>query len=235
MDEEKDTYIHCSNCKKYQSNDNFIKPNGGFYKMCQTCRDRSKINRQNNKCEHDRERSRCKDCGGGSICEHGRRRSRCKDCGGGSICEHDRERSSCKDCGGASICEHNIQRSYCKDCGGSQICEHDRERSKCKDCDIIGYIRHIQASRIRDALKAKKLKSTIDYLGCSIEEFKTHIEQQFKEGMSWDNHGEWHIDHIIPIKYGNPTIEELFERLHWTNTQPLWASDNKSKGNRFIG
>ena len=70
------------------------------------------------KCEHGRERSRCKDCGGSSICEHGRRRTQCKDCGGSSICEHGRQRSQCKDCGGGGICAHGRRRSGCKDCGG---------------------------------------------------------------------------------------------------------------------
>ena len=88
----------------------------------------------NKKCEHNRERSKCKDCGGGSICEHNRLRSTCKDCGGSQICEHNRLRSTCKDCGGGSICEHNRRRSTCKDCGGSSICEHNRLRSTCKDC-----------------------------------------------------------------------------------------------------
>jgi len=49
-------------------------------------------------CEHKRQRSKCKDCGGSSICEHQRQRSKCKDCGGGGPCEHNRVRSSCKDC-----------------------------------------------------------------------------------------------------------------------------------------
>ena len=71
-------------------------------------------------CEHGRERSKCKDCGGGGLCEHGRERSRCKECGGGSICEHGRRRSQCKDCGGASICEHGRRRNECKECGGSR-------------------------------------------------------------------------------------------------------------------
>ena len=70
------------------------------------------------KCEHGREHSSCKDCGGSGICEHGRQRSQCKDCGGGSICEHGRERRRCKDCGGSSFCEHGQRRSRCKDCGG---------------------------------------------------------------------------------------------------------------------
>ena len=62
--------------------------------------------------------------------------------------------------------------------------------------------------------------------------------------MTWDNHGSgpgtWQIDHIVPIKYpgaagGDPTLEEVGERLHWTNCQPMWTIDNLAKGNRFIG
>jgi len=85
-------------------------------------------------CEHQRQRSRCKDCGGSSICEHQRQRSTCKDCGGSSMCEHQRRRSICKDCGGGSLCEHQRRRSRCKDCGGSRLCEHQQQRNKCKDC-----------------------------------------------------------------------------------------------------
>jgi len=86
------------------------------------------------KCPHNRQRSKCKECGGASICEHNRQRSRCKDCGGSSICEHNRERSTCKECGGSGICEHNRRRSRCKQCGGASICEHNRIRSVCKRC-----------------------------------------------------------------------------------------------------
>ena len=66
----------------------------------------------------------------GTKCPHDRQKSRCVECGGASICEHNRVRSACKDCGGASICEHNRQRSKCKDCGGTSICEHNRVRSR---------------------------------------------------------------------------------------------------------
>ena len=44
------------------------------------------------------EKTRCTDCGGGSICEHKRQRAQCIDCGGGSICEHKRQRVACKQC-----------------------------------------------------------------------------------------------------------------------------------------
>ena len=71
---------------------------------------------KNFRCEHNRQRPSCKECGGSGICEHGRRRACCKDCGGQAICGHGRERSSCKDCGGSQICEHGRVRSKCKEC-----------------------------------------------------------------------------------------------------------------------
>jgi hypothetical protein len=86
------------------------------------------------KCEHNRQKSQCKDCSGSCICEHNKRKSQCKDCGGGSICEHNKLKSQCKDCGGSRICEHNKRKSDCKDCGGSSICEHNKYKAQCKDC-----------------------------------------------------------------------------------------------------
>ena len=98
--------------------------------------------RVRNKCEHNRIRSSCKECGGVSICEHNRIRQTCKDCGGVSICEHNRRRSACKDCGGASICEHNTQRSHCIECHGCAICEHNTRRDRCKECKGSGICEH---------------------------------------------------------------------------------------------
>ena len=72
----------------------------------------------------------------------------------------------------------------------------------------------------------------------AIELFRDHIEKQFKPGMTWENHGEWHVDHITPNKYegeGEITLEMTKARLHYTNTRPLWADKNIAKGNRFIG
>ena len=51
--------------------------------------------------------------------------------------------------------------------------------------------------------------------------------------MNWDNHGEWHIDHIIPLSSAN-TEEELIKLCHYTNLQPLWAEDNLSKSDKII-
>jgi len=91
-------------------------------------------------------------------------------------------------------------------------------------------------SRLLCAIKNKnydKKHSTIDYLGCSYESYKDYLQNKFKEGMSWDNHGEWHIDHIIPLASAN-TEKELIKLFHYKNTQPLWASENQSKGSKML-
>ncbi len=54
--------------------------------------------KEKRKCKHNRQKSICKECGGGSICEHNKRKSTCKECGGGSICEHNKMKSNCKEC-----------------------------------------------------------------------------------------------------------------------------------------
>ena len=77
-----------------------------------------------------------------------------------------------------------------------------------------------------------KSKSTLEVLGCSYEEFKIHIENQFTEEMSWDKLGDIHIDHIIPVS-SVETIEEVYKLNHYTNLQPLWAKDNLSKYNKI--
>jgi len=268
---KKTKYCKCCKCTLLTEKYFRINRKGEYNKTCNTCLERQRKNAKKNKCEHDRRRARCKECGGSEICEHNRIRSTCKDCGGSQICEHnsfrskckecggsqickhDRQRATCKDCGGTSICEHNRVRyqckpcggsqicahnrirSSCKDCGGSQICEHDKQRRVCQICDPGGHLKDVVSSRVRHALKSEKSKKSLEYLGCTIKDFRKHIEKSFIEGMSWENYGEWEIDHIIPVKYENPTIEEVIERLHWTNCQALWRVDNMSKGNRYIG
>lgn len=78
----------------------------------------------------------------------------------------------------------------------------------------------------------KKTSKTFEILGCSFEEFKKHLENQFTEGMSWDNFGEWHIDHIYPVSLA---VDEnhLIKLNHYTNLQPLWAIDNIKKSNKY--
>ena len=74
-----------------------------------------------------------------------------------------------------------------------------------------------------------KKSRTYEILGCSFEFFKEHIESQFKAGMSWDNHGEWHLDHIIPVAIAS-SESDVIRLNHYSNFQPLWAHENLKKG-----
>ena len=78
-----------------------------------------------------------------------------------------------------------------------------------------------------------KSNSTIELIGCSSEEIKVLLERKFTGGMSWDNYGKWHIDHKIPLSSAK-NQEELYKLCHFTNLQPMWASDNLIKGAKIL-
>ena len=92
-------------------------------------------------------------------------------------------------------------------------------------------IRTCILNSIRRKNYTKKSK-TYEILGCSYEDFKTHLENKFTDGMSWENQGKWHLDHIIPISSAK-TESELIKLNHYTNFQPLWAIDNRIKSNKY--
>lgn len=89
--------------------------------------------------------------------------------------------------------------------------------------------------RVWDALKNNiKSTNTLKLLGCSVEFLKQYLEKQFKQGMSWNNYGKWHIDHIKPCaKFDLSKSKEQRECFHYTNLQPLWAKENCSKNDRY--
>lgn len=95
-------------------------------------------------------------------------------------------------------------------------------------------IKCLLRNRILSALKknciGKAYKST-ELLGCSISDYKIHLEKQFKDGMTWQNHGiMWEIDHIIPVASFNLLDpEEQKKAFHFSNTQPLNWQENRRK------
>lgn len=100
----------------------------------------------------------------------------------------------------------------------------------------VGYLL-LQRCRCRlyKAIKQNnKSKSTLELLGCSTDFLKYHLELQFKEGMSWDNYGEWEIDHIKPCSLFDFSNEEhQKECFHYSNLQPLWKKENQSKSSKY--
>jgi len=75
---------------------------------------------------------------------------------------------------------------------------------------------------------------TIDLLGYSALELKQHLELLFTDGMSWDNYGQWHIDHIKPVSSFNvDTPIHVVNDL--SNLQPLWATTREINGVIYEG
>ena len=76
-----------------------------------------------------------------------------------------------------------------------------------------------------------------EILKYSPEELISHLEKQFKDGMTWDNYGEWHVDHFIPISSFN--IKEIGDSEFmkcWSlsNLQPMWGEENIRKSNKIL-
>lgn len=210
----------CNRCKCYWKPDEAdVKSSGLYCKTCKKCRDYQKQNVNKNKCEHNKIKRQCKECGGVSICIH------------------NKHKSICRECDGVSICIHNKRKSYCKECGGGSICIHNKRKSQCKECYFKLYLVHLERKQINRCIKLsnlEKIKPSIEYLGCSaeyfIEYFKKKMDNfnEFSEiEMTWDN---IHIDHIKPISSFNLDDEEEFlSCCHYTNLQPLIAEVNLSK------
>lgn len=98
--------------------------------------------------------------------------------------------------------------------------------------DISYRILHNMGSRLNSALKypfkyGEKIEPLI---GCSIFHLIGYFENMFQVGMTWENYGRWHIDHIKPCaSFDLIKKDERRKCFHYTNLQPLWASDNCRK------
>jgi hypothetical protein len=90
--------------------------------------------------------------------------------------------------------------------------------------------------RIWSAMKRQRINSsgTFALVGCSADDLRRHIENQFQPGMSFENYGEWHVDHIRPCaSFDLSKADQMSECFNWRNLQPLWAFENISKGAKY--
>lgn len=78
----------------------------------------------------------------------------------------------------------------------------------------------------------KKNSKTEDIIGCSFQALVEHIEDQFMDGMAWENQGKWHIDHFFPIAMAK-NKEQAYMLSNYINLRPLWAGDNVFKSGRM--
>lgn len=92
--------------------------------------------------------------------------------------------------------------------------------------DLLFKLKTNISNYIRDCLKSKKMgRSYKQFISYEIIDLIKHLESKFTSGMTWENYGEWHIDHIIPVSsfdFNNET--EIITCWSLENLQPLWAT-----------
>lgn len=117
-----------------------------------------------------------------------------------------------------------------------KVIRNIKEKEK-RENDIVFKVTHYLRTRINKIVsRNQKSGSAVRDLGCSVEELKVWLEQQFKPEMTWENYGKggWHIDHKKPLANFDLTDGEQFlQACHYTNLQPLWEKENCSKQNRW--
>jgi len=113
-----------------------------------------------------------------------------------------------------------------------------KEYEKIMSCPFKKLI-HYSRVRVNDIIKNRNKSFSISGLVFFTKnDLVLHLESKFKDGMTWDNYGRkgWHIDHIKPLVLFDLTKEEeIKEAFALTNLQPLFESENCSKGSLYNG
>jgi hypothetical protein len=101
------------------------------------------------------------------------------------------------------------------------------------DNDVLYKLRRLTRGRL-SKIVTRRTKRIDEIIGCDWSQLKTHLESQFKTGMSWDNWSQsgWHIDHIIPLASAK-SEDELYKLSHYSNLQPLWWYENIAKSDKI--
>jgi hypothetical protein len=133
--------------------------------------------------------------------------------------------------------EISVSRKKYRETHKVEISSYDRVyRNNRRENDVLFRILTSLRSRLNIAVrKDYKSGSAVSDLGCSIEQFKIHLESKFYNGMTWENQGSyWHIDHIKPLaSFDLSNREQFLEACHYTNMQPLTVIDNLNKGGKL--
>lgn len=115
-----------------------------------------------------------------------------------------------------------------------RISERRKERTR---ADPMYHLTNTMRGLISYSLKGRKRDGRlVRLLKYSIKDLKSHLENQFRDGMSWDNYGKWHVDHIRPISsfnYKSMNDDEFHECWALSNLQPLWAQENQRKHAKY--
>ena len=111
--------------------------------------------------------------------------------------------------------------------------KYEKNRKKTDPNFKLSKILRSRLGTILDAIKANKYMNTMKLTNCNIEFLKKHIENKFTDEMTWDNHGKWHIDHIVPCcEFELTDPKEQIICFNWRNLQPMWAIENLEKSGK---
>ena len=116
---------------------------------------------------------------------------------------------------------------HCRDCCVKIIREHEKIKKF-----LNSSVTYSMSNCLRKVEGANRWKMLVGY---DIEDLRQHITSQFTKGMTWDNYGDWHIDHIKPLShfdYESTDDSEFKECWSLWNLQPLWAKENYRKRDR---
>lgn len=105
---------------------------------------------------------------------------------------------------------------------------NEQDRIRLKSNPLLNVIRACRRSM--RSYVFNKQQSFNQYIGCSQDELRAHIQSQFTEGMTWDNYGKWEIDHIFPLSKAQ-NDRHVYRLSHYKNLRPLWVKENRSKNN----
>lgn len=110
-----------------------------------------------------------------------------------------------------------------------------RKMRGAKKSDPMFILKNRLRARLHAAFREQgytKKTKTHKMLGCSFRTLKKHIEHRFRKGMTWENQDLWHVDHILPLAAAT-NEKELRVLCKYTNLQPMWATDNLKKGDKY--
>jgi hypothetical protein len=134
----------------------------------------------------------------------------------------------CKECKRTDVNFYSKKHLKCIKCFNQKTIKVERIPIKRKKNPIIPLIKKKRMECSQFILSKNNDHAYNNDLGCTYKKIRSHIEKQFVNGMSWDSHGGWHIDHIIPLSSAN-NESQLKKLLRWQNIQPLWAEANLRK------
>jgi len=232
----------CTSCHIIKSLELFAKSNGKYKAFCKECKNekekerRSKIREEINKKEREKYHKKKEEVSGKVIDTDFKKKC--------TVCDIEKNatdfylhktkgtiRAECKLCTSLWRKENYQQnREYV-------IKQTNQYKVNKMNTDIAFKFERRLRSRLYSAFVSKtqvKKQRTLKYVGCTSDFFKKWMEFQLYDGMTLENYGEWHIDHIRPCSSFDLTnAEEQKKCFYYKNLQPLWAKDNLVKSDKY--